>query len=130
MKYPAHIYAKALAAIIADAEKRDVKDQDRIVQNFIALVRKNGDEPHIRKLVEEAARMARGKAGLRKVTVESARPLGAAQRKTVGRFMKAGDIVEEEVDPELVAGMRIIINDEMQFDGSLKGKLDKLFGAL
>jgi len=130
MKYPARIYAKALAEVIADARQRSPAEQDVIVRNFIALVRKNGDEPHIRKLTEEAARMARGKSGVRKVTIASARPLGAAQKGVVQKFVKAGDIVEEAIDPELVAGVKIILNDELQFDGSLKGKLDKLFGIL
>jgi F0F1-type ATP synthase delta subunit len=31
------------------------------------------------------------------------------------------------VRPELVAGLTITINDDLRFDGSLKGKIDKLF---
>jgi F0F1-type ATP synthase delta subunit len=37
------------------------------------------------------------------------------------------DVVEEEIDPSLVAGMKVVVNDERVFDGSLKAKLDKLF---
>jgi F0F1-type ATP synthase delta subunit len=29
----------------------------------------------------------------------------------------------------LIAGVRVLIDDEREFDGSLKGKLDKLFAA-
>ena len=125
MKYPAHIYAKALAEVIVGANG---KNDDEIAKRFVAFVRKNGDEVHLRKIVEEAARFVRGKSGVRKVTMETARPLGAAQKKQLAGFMKAGDILEEKVNPELVAGVKIIVNDELQFDGSLKGKLDKLFG--
>lgn len=128
MKYPAHIYAKALAEAIVGAKGRNGKEQDAIILRFIALVRKNGDEAHLRKLVEEAARFVRGKSGVRKVTMETARSLGASQKKALAGFVKTGDILEEKIDPELVAGVKIIVNDELQFDGSLKGKLDKLFG--
>jgi F0F1-type ATP synthase delta subunit len=125
MKYPAHIYAKALAeAIVATKGKAA---EDAVVKNFIALVRRNGDEGHIRKLVEEAARMVRGRMGVRKVTIETARTPSTAQRKELQQFIKGGDVVEERIDPALVAGVKIILDDELQFDGSLKGKLDRIF---
>jgi F0F1-type ATP synthase delta subunit len=128
MKYPAHIYAKALAEVIGNSSKEsNAKESATIVKNFLALVRRNGDEAHLRAIVEEAARFARGKAGIRKVSVESARALTAAQEKEVGKFLKTGDVVERTIDPELIAGIRIVLNDEMQFDGSLRGKLDKVF---
>ncbi len=126
MKYPAHIYAKALAEVIVATQGKSGAAQDAIVARFIALVRRNGDESHLRKLVEEAARFVRGKRGVRKVTIATARPLSAAQRKVFQELIKSGDVVEEQMNPELVAGVRIMINDELQFDGSLKGKLDKL----
>ncbi len=128
MKYPAHIYAKALSEVIGDTSKKTTeKEAAAIVKNFLELVRRNGDESHLRKILEEAARFARGKAGIRKVSVESARALNAAQEKEVKTFLTAGDVVERTIDPALIAGIRIIVNDEMQFDGSLRGKLDKVF---
>ena len=125
MKYPAHWYAKALAEAIADT--KDKKGQDEIAKNFVALVRKNGDEARIRKIVEIAARMVRGRQGIRKVTIESARKLLPSQEKLLDGFLSPGDVVEREIDESLIAGIRIILNDEMQFDGSLRGKLDRIF---
>jgi F0F1-type ATP synthase delta subunit len=128
MKYSTHLYAKALAEVIADAKPAH---EAQIVKNFLALVRKNGNETHLRKILEEAARMARGKDGVRKVTLETARTPARAQKESlVKSFLKMGDVVEEKIDPELVAGVRIIIDDEKQFDGSLRGKLDRLFGKV
>ena len=66
---------------------------------------------------------------MRQVIIQSARPLSKAQEKMVQPFLHADDVVEYEIDPELVAGLKIIINDEMQFDGTMKAKLDALFGA-
>jgi F0F1-type ATP synthase delta subunit len=128
MKYSAHIYAKALAEVIVDASKKgNEKESAVIVKNFLELVRRNGDEVHLRKILEEAARFARGAAGVRKVSVESARKLNAAQEKEVAKFLKADDVVEYTIDPAIIAGIRLVVNDEMQFDGSLRGKLDKVF---
>ncbi|SRR5258708_4965891 len=127
MKYPAHIYGKALAEAIVAAT---VKDRDGIVKNFLALVRKNGDEPFLRKIVTEAERFVREAEGLRKVTVEVAREPGAHAKAFIKTFAKPGDIFEEKIDPRLIAGVKITVNDDMQFDGSLKGKMDKLFSDI
>ncbi len=126
MKYPAHIYAKAFVETMAEAPKAK---REAIARNFIAVVRKNGDEVSLKKILEEAARLERARTGIRKVTFESARPLTAAQRKKLIRFAAKGDVIEERVDPGLVAGMRIFLDDEREFDGSLAGKLNVLFNT-
>jgi F0F1-type ATP synthase delta subunit len=128
MKHKPHIYAKALVEVLSLPAGPGRKGDNEIAKNFLALVRKNGDEGHMRKILEEASRFARGKSGVRKVTLESARTLQQSQRTALGHFIKPGDVVEERVDPELIAGIRIILNDEVQFDGSLKHKLDRILG--
>lgn len=124
MRYPTHIYAKALAEAILTAKKGE---EDAVANRFLALLRRSGDEVHLRKIVEKAARLVEGKRGIRKVTLGMARPLTNAQKKTVGSFLKTGDVVEERIDAALIAGIRITVDDELQLDGSLKGKLDKMF---
>jgi len=134
MRYSTHDYAKALAEVMREnpAAKTDV-----VVKNFMALVRKNGDEGRLKNIVAEAARFARRGTSdrselasvIREIRVESARPLSKAQMTMVKNFLKSGDVVEYAVNPDLVAGVKIIVNDEMQFDGTMKAKLEALFGA-
>jgi F0F1-type ATP synthase delta subunit len=123
MKYSIHDYAKALDQALADPKA----SQQALVENFIALVYRNGDEARLKKILEEAGRLVRRKADIREVYIASARPLGKAQEKTLGRFVRAGDIVNYMIDPSLVAGVKITMDDEVQFDGTLKAKLEKLF---
>ena len=125
MRYSTYWYAKALAQAILDAKTET--QGAAIVKNVLALVRKNGDESRLGKIVEEAARLVRGKWGIRKVTVESARTLGPAQERSLQAFLTAKDVLERKIDESLIAGIRIILNDELQFDGSLRGKLDRIF---
>lgn len=130
MKYSVNDYAKALDEAIADAVGQPVVKKEAIVKNFLALIRRNNDEPRLKKILDKAARFARGRGlGLRHVIVQSARPLTKAQEKTLAGFVRAEDVVEYEVDPELVAGVKLVVNDEMQFDGTMKAKLDSLFGV-
>ena len=121
MKYSSHIYAKALVEVLED---RHV-NADIATRNFLGIVRRNGDEAHLGKILEESARLARGKRGIRKVTLASARELTVKQEAEMAHFLKAGDVVERRIEPELIAGVKIIVDDELQFDGSLKKKLDR-----
>lgn len=123
MKYSASLYAKALDEALADPQA----NQAEMAKNFLELVRKNGDEAHLRKILDEASRLARGRVKMRKVTVESARTLAKSQEAMVKSFLKPGDVVEYEINPDLIAGVKIIVNDENQLDGSLRSKLDALF---
>jgi F0F1-type ATP synthase delta subunit len=125
MKYSTQDYAKALVEAIEDPA---LKNKGAIEKNFLDLVRKNGDEARLTNILAEAARIARGKGGARDVFIQSARSLSKAQEKLVHQFVRPGDVVEYDTDADLIAGIKITVNDEMQFDGTMKSKLDKLFG--
>ena len=66
------------------------------------------------------------KKGNKKIVFETARKITASQRKILESVAKRGDIVKEKVSPELIAGVKIIINDSKQFDNSLQSKLQKI----
>ena len=123
MKYPAHIYAKALAEAIASG-----RHHDEIKKNFIQLLRKSGDEVHLQKILEEAERFLREKDGTKKIVVHLARPQKAPVRDLVKHLVGPHDAVEEDIDPSLIAGMKVTVNDERSFDGSLASKLERMFG--
>lgn len=61
------------------------------------------------------------------ITVETARLLTDTQRKKIEEAFSKKDYIEEQIRPDLIAGMRIIIDGEREFDGSLKRKLHNLF---
>ena len=143
MKYSIHDYARALALAIEaagtgtgvkgtkgaqSAQEKSTHKKSAIERNFLALVRKNGDEVRLLKIVDEAARLLRSKGGERDVRIESARALSASQEKIVHRLVKAGDSVRYATNPDLIAGVKVTVNDEIQFDGTMKAKLDTLFG--
>ena len=125
MKHSVRTYAKAFSEVAAG--KLDKASEDKIVKNFSALVQKNGDSGHWSAILKESAKMLREKEGRRSVVIETARPLDGALRKKLQDILKEGDIVEEKVDATLVAGVRVTVNEESQFDASLSRKLQKLF---
>jgi F0F1-type ATP synthase delta subunit len=123
MKYRTADYGKALAEAIRDGK---AKDSD-LQKNFLGLVRKNGDEARLPAILAHAEMILRRGTGERKLVVESARPLSPAARKTLQKIIQPKDAVEEKLNPDLVAGVRITVNEEMQWDGSLARKIQKLF---
>lgn len=137
MKYKSQIYAKALADLMMDEKLNDKK----IADNFLKLLGKNKDLKNAKKIVELAQIYYLAKKGNKKILLEMARPLAAtpvakgnlgAARKTkaenILKFLfKTGDIIEEKINPEVIAGIKIIVNNEKQLDFSLRRKLDKIF---
>lgn len=125
MKYSANTYAKALVEALATA--KNAEDERAMADRFVALVRLSGDESHLPAILDEADRLRRENNNTRKLVIESARALDEKMKKLVASLAKPGDSIHEKINPSLIAGIKITANDEMQFDASLKRKLDNVF---
>ena len=125
MKYSSKIYAKALSDVIG--RRLDPEKENSVAKNFLSLVIKNGDARKLGKILELAEEMVVEKSGRRKITIETARPLAGSLGQTVKNIFKESDIVKSEIDPSLVAGIKITINKDLEWDGSLKKKIENLF---
>ncbi len=128
MKFGANLYAKALAQAVKGATGLSKEDMDAMAKRVAEMVEKNGDTAEFSKIVEAAEKLIREQNGDRKITLTSARPLGDAAKALLASIAKPGDTVEQAIDPSLLAGLKVLIDDETQFDGSLKAKLEKMFG--
>jgi F0F1-type ATP synthase delta subunit len=122
MKYKPKIYAEALADSLS--EKKSPIDGKKIVNNFLKLLEKNQDMKKAKEIVALAEALLLKKSGNKKVVLETARK--GAVRDFVNTFAKKGDMVEEKINPAIIAGIKIIVNNEKQLDFSLSSKLSKL----
>jgi len=59
--------------------------------------------------------------------LELVRKNSDGKKKSLLHFTHAEDTIEEKVNPELIAGVKITIDEESQLDFSLRRKLDGLF---
>ena len=121
----AKLYAKALAEIIL--QKHTPAEEKKIVDNFLKLLEKSGMEKKAKEIIVLAEDFILRKQGNSKITFETARKASVSQKKLLQSIAKEGDIVNERISPELIAGVRIIINNEKQFDGSLQRKIQRIF---
>jgi F0F1-type ATP synthase delta subunit len=122
------LYAKALADILdKPASVKTTAWQGKIINNFVKLLVNTGYENKSKEVLNLAEDFLLAKQGKRKITFETARKTKVSQRKLLETIVKKGDVLKEKINPELIAGVKIIINDSQQFDASFAGKLQSLF---
>ena len=122
MKNNTILYAKALAEILSQKEF----DKEKIVKNFVKLLIDNGCESKSEEILTLTQDLLLQKEGKRKIMFETARAVTPGQKKLIESMVKKGDVINEKINPELIAGIKIIINGSSSFDGSLQSKLQKI----
>lgn len=125
MKYSPTIYAQSLIAVLEDTPPAR---HGRIIKNFIGVMWKHGAWRAREPIVAAFGRALAEAHGGRIVRIETARVLPQHLQKSIKEsFTREQDIVEEYIHPSLIAGVRVSVNGEREFDGSLQRKLKKLF---
>lgn len=119
------LYAKALAAVLS--EKLTALQEKVVLENFIKLLEGKGYQRKAKKIVELAEVILLQKQGKRRIIIQTARKVTSKQKEMIEGFVKKGDLVQAEIKPELIGGVKVIIDGSKQFDFSMKSKLDKLF---
>lgn len=105
------IYARALVEV----KKFNAK-------NFFRLLEKNGDTKKLKEITALAEKMMLVKMGSKKIILQTARRLEGLTLQFSNK-----DVVEEEINPALIAGVKIIIDGERQLDFSLQKRLNEIF---
>ena len=119
------LYARAF---VESARGKSGVELENILSRFIALVRKNRDEKNCVSIIRESDAALRKLEGRRLIRIESAREL---QRATLSPVKKAYDNgktdFETKINPDLVAGVRLIMDESRQLDESLSNILFRMF---
>ncbi len=122
MKHKPKDYAKALVDLVS--EKKSESQQKKLVDNFLKLLKKNGDLKKSKEIISLAEMLFLKKTGGRKIIFEMARE---TKKESFKGFLKKHDVVEEKINPDLIAGVKIVVNNEKQLDFSLMKKLNNIF---
>ncbi len=124
MNYSPKTYALAFCEA-ADTAKNNA-DEDKCVKNFLALIEANRDQKKLRDILFFVKKIIVKKNKGRLLLIESARPQGTATEKIIKSLIKTTDIVENKINKNLIAGIKININDEFLLDGSFSTKIKKI----
>ncbi len=117
MKYSIKIYANALVDLILDKKA----DSSKIEKSFLELLQKNDDIKRGDRIILQAQILLLKKTGNKMVVIESAREIDSTS--FVKSFIKKGDIVKQKINPELIAGIKVMVDGQKQFNNSLSEKL-------
>lgn len=126
MRYTVMQYAEALAAALGDAaaDKRPA-----MIRRFLRLLQKNRDTKLLGAVIRKTERRWLADQNLHKVAVASASPLQPAVKKEIEEALVKKPLWEEKIDPALLGGIRILIDDELLIDASARRRLDRMFNG-
>lgn len=124
MKYSIRQYAEALFDVLLEIPE---KERPRAIKNFLNLVRKNGDSPKLLLIVRALEKEYVKRNGLRLVRIEMASPVSERVKKNIIKILGEKIVYMEHEDADLIGGIRIIVDDEILIDASVKRQIDCLF---
>lgn len=119
------IDAKKFAqAFVEAADGQGVKEVEKIAAQFVSYLAKNRLLIHWREIVRRIDGVWREKYGVANVSVKSAHSLSEKSRRALEKLAQGAEI-SETVDPELIGGAIIRVDDRI-IDGSVLGALNNL----
>lgn len=124
MKYTHKQYAQALYEAIADTAP---KDQDKVIENFIEILKAKGDLVEYERIVAAYESFDKEQRGITEVEVTTAgdtkisKSLIDELNKLVGKDIE----VKQKVDTGIIGGIVIRAGDTL-IDGSVRNQLNHL----
>ncbi|MFA5878254.1 MAG: F0F1 ATP synthase subunit delta [Candidatus Staskawiczbacteria bacterium] len=128
MNYSPKLYAIAFCQAVKEAKTAD--SINKCIKSLLVLVEKNRDQKKLRDIAFFAEKILNKESGHRKILVESARVLTKENEEMIDSFTKKTDQVVKKINPSLVAGVKIVIDDEVQIDGSFSKKIKRVLNTI
>ena len=124
MKFSVRIYAEALAKALDNKTK---EEQKHAAEKLRQILIKNRDRQKLNQILAETEKIILKRAGAAKVLLEAAEPVSDKIKRQIKESVNKKVFFKEDVKPELLAGIKILINDELLIDASAKSRLNKIF---
>ena len=124
MKYKTGQYAEALVDALADVNSETARTR---IRSFVELLSKRQMLRKAESIAHTAERLLAKRAGVRRISLESADAPSEACRKDIGDLFDGKVWIKEKVRPDLLCGIRVLIDDEILIDASGKRQLAQIF---
>lgn len=99
---------------------------DAVVKSFSAMVVRNYDKALLPKIIAQFKKLERTKAGRHEVVLTSARTLEKSVIADVKKKVGENSGITEVIDPKVLGGVRILINDEVVIDGTYRTRVRRM----
>lgn len=127
MKYKNEQYAEALYEALNGKTGADTK---KIIGGFLSAVRKRKDSAKVNRILKNFERIYLKKNGLKKIELESASKLSAPVLKEVFRISGGKVVIVEKINPEVLGGVNILVDDFTSINASARTRLADLFSKV
>lgn len=124
MRYTIQQYGQTLAEALA---KKSSDAQRQIIRRFLKILQRQRALPLLPQIMRRCEQALLRAAGARALTITSASALRPRTREEILRLTPQGFIAAERVNPNILAGMQIIIDNEILIDASGSRMIKKLF---
>lgn len=110
-------YAKLFCEVVASQPKQK---QDAAIARFIEVVKNTGNEKRLAEIARECERCLRRQKKEHSLEIVSARALTARQKTNIKDNLPVHcEVTSARIDPTLIAGVRLIIDNDYLIDHSL-----------
>ncbi len=124
MKYRPAQYAEALYDAL---EGKGPEDRRTIARSFARVLSRHRMTAKTSAILASYEKLSLGRHGMHKVRIESEAPVSEQTRKEIREILGTKIHFEEQENPALLAGMKILVDDELLIDASARRQLDNLF---
>lgn len=124
MKFTVKQYAESLHEVI---EQSSPKEHDKIINNFIGILKSNGDLAAYEKIVLEYEKLITLKANTSNIEITTASGANPSPTllKELNRYAKEQAIITKTTDDSIIGGVIIKVDDTL-IDASLKTQLNSM----
>jgi len=128
MKFSVQQYASALHLAFQDIAP---KDHDTIINNFVGILKDNGDLEHYETIVLEYERLDKESRGIKTVEVTAARDATINKEliHELNRIVGKDIDLKTKIDEQVIGGVMVQVDDTL-IDASVKGQLNHLKKSL
>lgn len=124
MKYHPRIYARAFLDTI---ERIDVDKRSTVFKSFFNILKRDKALARLDFILREIEKEELRRKGMKKIYIESSSKLRESLKKEIKNIFGGGCVFVERVKPEILAGVKILFNDEVLIDASARGLIEKMF---
>jgi F-type H+-transporting ATPase subunit delta len=128
MKFRLEQYVQALYDTFQETKP---KDYDRVIANFVEILKSNGDLEHYERIIASYEEFDRKQKGITEIEVTTAREAQVNEKLIRELNEVAGNdvTIKRKVDENLIGGVVIKVEDTL-IDGSIKTNLQNLHKRL
>ncbi len=124
MRYKPKQYAESLYLAMSEVGE---KGSDKVIESLVEILKKNGDLSQYENIIEEFEKIVFSVEGRAKATITTVNEI-SLEKSMLDDLNKIVGIkldLNESKDSNLIGGM-VLRTDDVLFDASIKGKLDKI----